>query len=81
MFEMSGDLMKESLHVVRVLSRFSASLRMPVHVMLMRENRRFVGRPRLDMKDAGFAVVNPDDGVCQHDAHRPTHEAVHAVPL
>jgi len=39
---------------------------MPVDVVLRREYRRGVDGVRVDVKDAGFVVIDPDDGMRRH---------------
>ena len=55
------------MRLVRVFSCLPPAFRMPVEMMLRRKNRRFVRRFRMDVKDARFLVIDPDDGVCRHD--------------
>jgi hypothetical protein len=52
--------------IIRVLSRLPSPFRMAVNMVLRREDRGFVCRLRMDVKDPRFLVVDPDDGV-RHD--------------
>jgi hypothetical protein len=51
------------LRIIRVLSRLPTPFWMAVNMVLRRKDRRFVRRLRVDVKDARFLVVDPDDGV------------------
>src|ERR1700730_427215 len=55
------------MRLVRVFSCLPPAFRMPVEMMLRRKNRLFVRLFRMDVKDARFLVIDPDDGVCRHD--------------
>jgi hypothetical protein len=39
---------------------------MPVNIVLRRKDGCLVGGVRMDVKDAGFLVINPDDGMRRH---------------
>jgi hypothetical protein len=54
------------IHIIRVLSRLPTPLRMTVNMVLRREDRGLVCHLRVDVKDARFLVVDPDDRV-RHD--------------
>ena len=55
------------MRIVWVFSCLPPSLWVPVEMVLRRKNRRFVRRFRMNVKDARFLVIDPDDGVCRHD--------------
>jgi hypothetical protein len=57
-------VVEEVLRIIRMLSRLPVPFWMAVDVVLRREDRGFVRRLRVDVKDAGFRVVDPDDSVC-----------------
>jgi hypothetical protein len=52
--------------IIWVLSRLPTPFRMAVNMVLRREDRGLVGRLRVDVKNARFLVVDPDDRV-RHD--------------
>jgi hypothetical protein len=54
------------LRIIWVLSRLSTPFWMSVNMVLRREDRGLVGRLRVDVKNARFLVVDPDDRV-RHD--------------
>ena len=61
--ECSCHVTKELMRVIRVLSRLPTPFRMSVNMVLRRQDRRRVDRVRMDVKDAGFLVIDPDDCV------------------
>ena len=65
--ERSCRLGEESMRIIRVVSRLPAPFRMPVYMVLRCEDRCFVGRLGVDVEDAGFVVVDPDDCMRWHD--------------
>jgi hypothetical protein len=64
--EFPRNAIEELFRVIRVLSRLPTPFRMAVKMVLGREDRGLVCRIRVDVKDARFLVVDPDDGV-RHD--------------
>jgi hypothetical protein len=52
--------------IIWVLSRLPTPFWMAVNMVLRREDRGLVGRLRVDVKNARFLVVDPDDRV-RHD--------------
>ena len=64
--ESSCDVVKEMPRIIRVLSRLPTAFRMAVNMVLRRKDSGLVCRLRMDVKDARFLVVDPDDGV-RHD--------------
>ena len=65
--ECSRHLAEESVRIIRVLFRLATPFWMSVQMVLRRKDRRGVGRVRMDVKDAGLFVIDPDDGVSRHD--------------
>ena len=74
--ECSCDLAEESMRVVWVFPRLPTSFRVPVEMVLRRKNRRLVRGLRMDVKDARFLVIDPDDGVGWHDLMVPQKRAL-----
>ena len=64
--EYTCDVIEKPMGILRVLSRLPTPFGMAVNMMLRREDCGFVCGLRMDVKDARFVVVNPDDGV-RHD--------------
>jgi hypothetical protein len=64
--ERTCDVIEEPMQIIRMLSRLPTSFRMAVNMMLRREDCGFVRGLRMDVKDACFVVVDPDDCV-RHD--------------
>jgi hypothetical protein len=79
--ECSRDLAEEPVRIVWVFSRLPKSFRVPVEMVLRRKNRLFVRRLRMDVKDARFLVIDPDDGVRWHDLMVPQKRASELTPL
>ncbi len=54
-----------------MLGRLAAPFQMTVKVVLWREDRCRIGRVRISVKDAGFVVIDPGDGVSRHGGLLP----------
>jgi hypothetical protein len=68
--ECTCDVIEKPMRIIRVLSRLATPFGMAVNMMLRREDCGFVCGLRMDVKDARFVVVDPDDGV-RHDLILP----------
>jgi hypothetical protein len=53
----------------------AAAKRVPVEMVLRRQDGRLVGGVWMEMKDPGFLVINPGDRVGRHAVNGPTNEA------
>jgi hypothetical protein len=65
--ESSCHIGEEPMHVMRALLRFPLPFRLPVDMVLRRQDHGFVGRLRMDVKDPAFLVIDPDDRVGRHN--------------
>ena len=64
--ECSYHLAKESVRIIRVLFRLTTPFRMPVNMVLGCKDRRFIVRLRMDVKNSGFLVIDPNHCVRRH---------------
>jgi hypothetical protein len=74
----SRDLAEEASRVVWMLSRLSPPFRMSVHLMPRRQDGGLVRRVRMDVKNARFVVIDPDDCVRGHTSHHARSARVRA---
>lgn len=66
-FERFRDVVEEVLRILGVLPSFARALRVAMHVPRGRMDRGLVERGWMDVKDACFLLIEPDDGVFGHD--------------
>ena len=73
--ERARHLLEEAAGVLGRAPHISRSERVPVEMVLRREDRRLVGRIGMEMKDPGFLPIDPGDRVGGHAFNGLTNEA------
>ena len=64
--ERARHLLEETARILGMRGRLTPSQRVPVEMMLRRQDGRLVGGVRVEMEDTRFLVIDPGDRVGGH---------------